>query len=152
MAEYQIDRIQTVPKPRAEVFEFFSRAHNLQKLTPGFLGFEILTPEPVEMKAGTLIDYRLKLYGLPMKWRTRIERFEPNELFVDRQLRGPYRRWEHLHEFRDVPAGTEMRDYVKYELPLGFLGQIARSLFVRRSLEKIFDYRRRAVTEIFGAA
>ena len=152
MARFQLDRVQTIARPRAEVFQFFSQASNLEKLTPAFLKFRILTPEPIEMKEGTLIDYRLKLYGWPVHWRTRIERFEPEDCFVDMQLRGPYRYWEHLHEFRDVPGGTQMRDHVQYELPLGVLGDVARGLFVRRSLERIFDFRIRAVEEVFGAA
>jgi ligand-binding SRPBCC domain-containing protein len=151
MAQFELERIQTIPRPRPEVDQFFSQAYNLERLTPAFLGFEILTPEPIEMKAGTLIDYRLQLYGWPVKWRTLIERFDPDESFVDRQVRGPYRRWEHLHEFRDVPGGTEMRDHVQYELPLGIFGAMARTLFVRRSLDRIFDFRRRAVAEILGA-
>lgn len=150
MARFQLDRIQIIPRPRSEVFQFFSQASNLEKLTPAFLKFQILTPEPIEMKPGTLIDYRLRLYGLPVRWRTRIERFEPEKSFVDKQLWGPYRYWQHLHEFKDVPGGTEMSDCVQYELPLGFLGRVARALFVRRSLKRIFDFRTKAVKEILG--
>ncbi len=150
MASYVLEREQLIPRPRAEVFGFFAQARNLERLTPGFLRFQILTPEPIEMRPGTLIDYRLHLYGLPLRWRTRIERFEPEERFVDLQLSGPYRRWEHLHEFSDAPGGTLMRDRVEYALPLGPLGAAAHALMVRRSLARIFDYRRAAVEELFG--
>ena len=104
------------------------------------------------MKAGAIIDYSLSLYGVSLKWKTRIEAFEPELRFVDTQLKGPYRYWHHLHEFEEVDQGTRMRDVVDYELPFGPLGTVARALFVRRSLERIFSYRRRAVTEILGEA
>ena len=149
---FQLEQIQTIPKPRPEVFAFFADASNLERLTPDFLGFRILTPEPIEMKAGVIIDYSLRLYGVSLKWKTRIETFEPEVRFVDTQLKGPYRYWQHLHEFEEVEEGTRMRDVVNYELPLGPLGTMARVLFVRRSLERIFGYRRRAVSEIFGEA
>ena len=103
------------------------------------------------MREGALIDYSLRLYKLPVRWRTRIELFEPERRFVDVQLKGPYRYWRHLHEFEDVEGGTLMRDVVDYELPLGPLGSLARTLFVRRSLARIFSFRRRAVSEVFGA-
>jgi ligand-binding SRPBCC domain-containing protein len=101
------------------------------------------------MAPGTLIDYELRLYGVPLRWRTRIESFEPASGFSDVQLKGPYRRWLHRHEFRAAPGGTEMRDVVDYELPLGPLGRLAHALFVRRSLERIFHHRREAIAEAF---
>lgn len=148
---FRLEQIQIVPKPRSEVFAFFADARNLERLTPDFLGFQITTPGPLEMKAGAIIDYSLRLYGVSLKWKTRIEVFEPELRFVDTQLKGPYRYWHHLHEFEEVELGTRMRDVVDYELPFGPLGTVARALFVRRSLERIFGYRRQAVTEIFGA-
>ncbi len=147
---FQLEQIQIVPKPRSEVFSFFADARNLERLTPDFLGFQILTPGPIDMKAGAIIDYSLRLYGVSVKWRTRIEAFEPELRFVDTQLKGPYRYWHHLHEFEEVEQGTRMRDVVDYELPFGPLGTMARALFVRRSLESIFGYRRQALTEILG--
>jgi hypothetical protein len=149
---WQFEQTQIIPRPRTEVFAFFADARNLERLTPGFLGFKILTPGPIEMKPGTIIDYSLRLYGISMKWRTRIEQFEPERRFVDIQLKGPYRYWHHAHEFEGVEQGTRMRDLVDYELPFGPLGTVARSLFVLRSLECIFSYRRKAVSEYFGAA
>jgi ligand-binding SRPBCC domain-containing protein len=149
---FKLEQIQLMAKPRSGVFAFFADAHNLERLTPDFLGFRILTPGPIEMKAGAIIDYSLRLYGVSLKWRTRIEAFEPDIRFVDTQIKGPYRYWHHLHEFEEVEQGTRMRDVVNYELPFGPLGAVARALFVRRSLKRIFAYRRQAVTEIFGAA
>jgi ligand-binding SRPBCC domain-containing protein len=150
MSAHVLERVQHIPRPRSQVFAFFADAANLERLTPGFLNFRILTPLPIEMKAGALIDYQLGLYGVPLSWRTRIETFDPESSFSDVQLRGPYRLWHHLHEFADEEGGTEMRDTVHYELPLGPLGAIARALFVRRSLEQIFDHRRRVVAEVFA--
>ena len=147
---FKLEQIQIVPKPRSEVFAFFADARNLERLTPDFLGFQILTPDPIEMKAGAIIDYSLRLYGVFLKWKTRIEAFAPESRFVDTQLKGPYRYWHHLHEFEEVEQGTRMRDVVDYELPFGPLGTVARALFVRRSLERIFGYRRLAVTDIFN--
>ncbi len=148
---YRFEQTQIIPRPRAEVFAFFSEAQNLERLTPSFLGFEILTPGTIEMKPGTIIDYKLRLYGFSVKWKTRIEVFEPERHFVDTQLKGPYRYWHHLHEFEEVEEGTQMRDLVHYELPFGPLGIIARTLFVQHSLRRIFGFRRQVVDEIFGS-
>jgi ligand-binding SRPBCC domain-containing protein len=148
---WQLEQTQIVPKPRSEVFVFFADAHNLERLTPDFLGFRILTPGFIEMKPGAIIDYSLRLYGVPVRWQTRIEHFEPETRFVDTQLKGPYRYWHHLHEFEEVEQGTRMRDVVEYELPFGPLGAMARLLFVRGSLERIFSYRRQAITDLFGS-
>ena len=145
---WEIQREQLVRAPLAEVFEFFARARNLEALTPPFLRFEVLTPEPIRMAPGTLIDYRLRLRGVPMHWRTLIEAWEPGRMFVDRQLRGPYRLWHHTHEFEPRPGGTLVRDVVRYEIPLGPIGTVARALFVRRDLERVFEFRRGAVTRL----
>lgn len=150
MQRWKLEQIHVVPKPRSEVFAFFADAHNLERLTPRFLGFQILTPDPIEMKTGTIIDYSLRLLGVSLHWKTLIELFDPDRSFVDVQLKGPYRYWRHLHEFVEVDEGTRVRDVVDYELPLGILGTAARALFVRDMLERIFDYRQKAITEIFG--
>ena len=148
---YVLERAQTVRRPRREVFAFFADAANLERLTPGSMHFHILTPVPIEMRAGALIDYRIALYGLPLKWRTLIEAFEPEVRFVDVQLSGPYRYWRHVHKFSDaVDGGTVVADRVEYELPLGALGSVAHALFVRRQLRHIFDFRRRVIGEMFG--
>jgi ligand-binding SRPBCC domain-containing protein len=148
---YVLERSQIVPRPRHEIFSFFADAANLERLTPPFLGFEILTPQPIAMRSGALIDYRIRLSGLPMKWRTVIETFEPDERFVDVQLRGPYKVWRHTHTFRDAPNGTEVRDRVEYTLPLGPLGRLAHAAFVKRQLRTIFDYRAGIMSKLFGA-
>src|SRR3954452_6161023 len=142
---YQLERSTFIPRPRAQVFAFFSDAHNLERLTPGFLQFRILTPDPIVMRPGTLIDYQIRLYRIPVRWKTRISEFNPNRSFVDVQLSGPYRTWHHLHWFTEVPGGTEMHDCVHYEMRFGFLGSMGRWLFVRSALERIFDYRNAAI-------
>lgn len=143
---YRLQRSQVLPAEPTEVFEFFSAARNLERLTPRWLRFEVLTPEPIELREGTLIDYRLRLHGLPLRWRTRIESWEPPYAFEDRQLRGPYRLWHHRHEFAPAPGGTLMRDIVHYGLPLGRFGRLVHALIVARDLRRIFDYRHEAVT------
>ncbi|MBI3843775.1 MAG: SRPBCC family protein [Planctomycetes bacterium] len=147
---HRLERTQTIRRPLPEVFAFFADAENLEAITPDFLHFRILTPRPIELRAGTLLDYELRLHGIPVRWRTRIETFEPNREFTDVQLRGPYRRWHHTHSFREVAGGTEMTDVVEYELPLGPLGSIAHALFVHRSLKRIFDYRRDRIDQMLG--
>jgi hypothetical protein len=147
---YLLERTQVVPRPLAEVFPFFADAANLERITPASLRFEILTPLPIEMEAGALIDYRIRIHGLPRRWRTRIEVYEPGRRFVDVQLRGPYKLWRHLHEFEEVPGGTRITDRVEYELPFGPLGRLVHALLVRRMLEGIFDHRRRVLEELFG--
>lgn len=147
---HHLVRTQFVPRPLEEVFDFFTDAFNLERITPPFLGFQVITPPPIEIRQGTLIDYRLKLHGLPLRWKTRIERFERNVCFVDLQLKGPYRLWHHLHEFRAVPGGTELADVLDYQLPFGPLGDVAHALFVRRSVEQIFEHRQKVIAELFG--
>ena len=147
-----LERSQRVGLAAAQAFEFFSEARNLEALTPAWMGFEVITPEPIEMRAGTLIDYRLKLHGLPARWRTRIEVWEPPMRFVDIQLRGPYALWEHTHTF--TPDGEQavlIGDHVRYALPLGPLGELAHA-FVKRDLKRIFDYRETAVSEALEPA
>jgi ligand-binding SRPBCC domain-containing protein len=151
MAIHLLERSQLVPRPRAEVFAFFADARNLERLTPGFLRFQILTPAPIEMRPGTLIDYRLSLFGVGFGWRTEIEAFEPEVRFVDVQRRGPYARWHHTHTFADAPGGTLIGDRVEYALPLGPLGEVARALVVGRQLDTIFEHRRRIIEELWGA-
>ena len=146
---YRLERQQIVPRPRDEVFAFFADARNLEMLTPAFLNFRILSPLPLEIRSGTLIDYQIRLGGLPMRWRTRIESFEAPLRFVDVQLSGPYRCWHHVHEFHDVSGGAKVLDRVTYVLPFGFLGSLAHRLVVRRTLERIFDYRQRRLAELF---
>jgi ligand-binding SRPBCC domain-containing protein len=135
-----------VPRPREEVFAFFSRAENLEALTPHWLHFSILSPGPIEMKAGTRIRYRLRLHGIPLRWESEITAWEPPYRFVDEQRRGPYRRWIHEHEFLEHGGGTTVRDTVQYSVAGGLLVQ---RLFVAPDLDGIFEFRRKKVAEIF---
>ena len=127
------------------MFAFFSDAANLEAITPPFLRFRIITPPPIEMRAGTRIDYELSLWGLPVRWRTRITCFEPNRRFVDEQEAGPYAYWHHLHEFEADGDRTRMTDEVSYRLPFGTLGALAHPLWLERQLADIFDYREQAI-------
>jgi len=145
----RLERSQLVPRERSEVFAFFADAANLEALTPKFLSFHITTPLPIEMRAGALIEYELRLYRIPIRWKTLIEAFEPETRFVDVQLRGPYRTWRHVHAFRDHPLGTEIIDEVDYTLPFAPFSAIALPI-VKRQLRSIFDYRAKAVAERFG--
>jgi len=131
------------------VFEFFSEAENLQLLTPDYLDFQITTPLPIKMEPGTLIDYRLKLHGIPFNWQTVIPEWSPPEYFVDSQQKGPYKYWIHRHEFEACEKGTMVRDIVRYDVPGG---RLVNQLFVKRDLSRIFDFRRTKMIEIFGLA
>ncbi len=137
-----------VPRPRAEVFAFFADAANLQELTPPWLRFEILTPPPIEMRPGALIDYRIHLRVLPLRWRTQITVWEPPHRFVDEQLKGPYRLWLHEHTFEEDGDATICGDFVRYAVPFGAL---ANWLVVARDVRKIFAYREKRLREIFGS-
>ena len=137
-----------MPRPAVEVFGFFADAVNLERITPPLLRFEVVTEPPIEMRAGTLIEYRLRLHGIRIDWLTRIDEWEPGVRFVDTQLAGPYRLWHHTHSFEEADGGTMMRDVVRYALPLWPLGELAVPL-VRRDLARIFDYRREVVSRNF---
>lgn len=141
-----LERRQRVELPIDQVFSFYADARNLERITPPWLGFEVTTPGVIEMGVGTLIEYRLRLHLVPVRWRTRIEAWEPPRRFVDAQIRGPYSLWEHTHTFEeDGPGATIIEDRIRYSIPCGLLGELAERLLVRRDLRKIFDYRRAAV-------
>ena len=140
----------TVPRPRAEVFEFFAAAEKLEVLTPPELRFKILTPLPISMGVGTTILYQLRLFGIPFSWTTLISDWEPGWRFVDEQLKGPYRVWVHTHTFSDADGGTLVSDEVRYRLPLYPFGEVAYPL-VRRQLQRIFQYRRETLLDLLRA-
>lgn len=146
---YRLQQTQVVGGTVAEVFAFFKTPHNLEQLTPPFLGFSVLHASDTEVRLGTTIDYRLALHGIPLRWTSRISEYLEGEMFADEMTSGPYRRWYHRHYFREVPGGVELSDIVEYDLPLGALGRLARQLFVRRQLDTIFAFRRAAIAARF---
>ena len=150
MRVHTLEREQHLPQPPEEAFAFFGDAHNLEAITPPWLGFRIVTPGPIEMAAGTLLEYRLTLHGVPVGWRTRIEQWEPPRRFVDVQLSGPYRLWHHTHSFERDGEGTLMRDRVRYALPLWPLGELAHLALVRRDLERIFSFRQQRIARLLA--
>lgn len=150
MTVHQLDRTLIVPISIADAFDFFSNPRNLERLTPDLVHFQFLKSPPERVSPGTILEYRLRLYGVPVKWRTRIESVEPPTRFVDVQDKGPYSMWRHTHSFREVDARhTEIRDHVEFAMPLAPLGEIAYRLFVAHSLVQIFDYREAALRQLF---
>lgn len=141
-----------LPRPIEEVFEFFADAFNLNALTPPWLHFKILTPAPIVMRVGAIIDYRIRLKVVPMNWKTEITAYEPPFRFIDEQRRGPYALWHHEHEFNAEGGGTLVADTVHYALPMNStpLGHLAHRLLVRRDLEQIFSYRTTRMRELLG--
>jgi len=136
-----------LPRKIEEVFEFFADAYRLEEITPPWLHFHVQTPKPVPMFPGSLIDYKLRLHGVPIRWRTEISEWEPPFRFVDRQLKGPYHLWRHLHTFEEQNGGTLVRDHVEYSSVGGWLVD---RLFVRPDLERIFEYRHQKMLEFLG--
>jgi len=149
MTAYALEREQRIPRPLPEVFPFFARAGNLELITPPWLNFR-LDREPGELHPGARITYRLKVHGVPMRWVSLIEAFEPERRFVDRQISGPYRLWRHQHDFLPDGDSTIVRDHVRYALPLGLVGSLAHAAFVRRDLERIFSFRQQTVARLLG--
>ena len=150
---HTLTRQQRLARPVGEVFDFFADAGNLEAITPPSLRFRIVSPLPIAMGAGALIEYRLRIRGIPLMWLTRIETWEPGRRFVDAQLAGPYALWHHTHEFEALDDGaTLMRDVVRYALPFGLLGAFAHSAFVSRELAAIFDFRHAEVARRLGSA
>jgi ligand-binding SRPBCC domain-containing protein len=144
---YRLTSEVRVPAPIDRVFEFFSDATQLERLTPTWLKFSVVTPKPISMREGTLIDYKLRVHGMPLKWQSRITCWDPPFRFADEQLRGPYRRWHHGHTFEPDGDWTICRDEVDYNF---WGGSIIHSLFVKRDLEKIFSFRTRVLQEVFN--
>jgi hypothetical protein len=150
---YTLQRQQWVARALDRVFPFFARPENLALITPPGLGFRLLTPAPVTMEAGRVIDYTIRVLGLPVRWRTLITRYDPPHCFVDEQIAGPYSFWHHTHRFRELNGGTLLEDEVQYALPLMLAGPargLVHALYVRPALGRIFDYRQQIFCRLFG--
>lgn len=142
---YQLRAEQLLPAAREDVFAFFSDAFQLETITPPWLNFHVITPAPLELRAGSIIDYKLRLRGLPLRWRSVIAAWEPPHRFVDEQVRGPYRMWHHEHVFEECDGGTLVKDAVDYSVPGG---AVVHALLVRRDVQQIFQFRTKKLAEI----
>jgi ligand-binding SRPBCC domain-containing protein len=147
---YRLIREQWVPQPPEEAFAFFSRPENLQEITPGWLAFRIMRVDS-PLHTGSLIEYRLRWHGIPMRWTSQITDWSPPHRFIDNQLYGPYAQWHHEHNFTADNGGTRIRDEVQYALPFGVVGRLAHWLRARRDVEAIFEFRRERLKEMLGA-
>lgn len=151
MRVYHLHREQVVPVKREEVFPFFAKPENLAKITPPSMGFIILTPTPIRMKEGAIIDYTVRALGARMHWRTMITEYDPPHRFVDVQIKGPYILWHHTHSFVEEGSNTRLIDDVRYALPFGPLGSLVHTLVVRRQLDRIFAHRHDVIAGYFGS-
>ncbi|MCA9310239.1 MAG: SRPBCC family protein [Phycisphaerales bacterium] len=145
---YLLETGVLLPRRREEIFPFFADARNLEELTPSYLRFEIVTPPPIEMAEGCIIDYRLKVHGIPLKWKTEITAWEPSERFKDEARRSPYRWWRHEHRFEERDGGTWCTDRVEYAVPGG---PLIHTLFVKRDVRRIFEFRQQKLLALFGS-
>lgn len=150
MKMYTLKRSQHIPRPLTETFSFFSRPENLALITPASLKFQMLTPPPLEMKEGAVIDYTIRPFVLALRWTTLITDFKPPLRFADLQLRGPYAYWHHAHTFTEEDDGTLMTDEIHYALPFGPFGRVVHALVVKHQLQGIFNHRKHALDEIFA--
>jgi ligand-binding SRPBCC domain-containing protein len=150
LKKYIHKHVTIISKSVEKTFEFFSHPENLGKVTPPYLRFTFLTPLPIDMRKGTIIDYRLTIHKLRIHWRTEITVWEPPHRFVDKQIKGPYKLWVHEHSFESVTRGTQMTDLVEYAVPGGILAPLIQFFFIRKDLETIFRYRELTFSGIFG--
>ncbi len=141
MSLHVLRRQQFLPLPRAEAFEFFADARNLEEITPPWLNFKIVTPTPIDLKEGTLIQYKIMWHGIPLGWKTEIRKWDPPYGFVDTQISGPFLLWHHTHKFEEVEGGTMMTDVVWYKVWGGWFGDLINKLKVNRDVKRIFDHR-----------
>ena len=149
MKVHELKRELWLPRPVAEIFPFFAEAANLEALTPPWLNFRILSPRPIPIRLGTLIDYRIVVHGIPFRWQSEITAWEPPHRFVDEQRRGPYRLWRHEHSFSERDGGTSIGDTVHYAV---LFDPIVNRWLVRPDIDGIFDFRTKKMRELFGAA
>jgi ligand-binding SRPBCC domain-containing protein len=152
MADHVLEFRLWLPQPREEVFPFFADPRNLKVLDPPWLRFTLVSSPPDPLEAGAIFDFRIRWLGIPLRWRMLIREYDPPYRFVDVQVRGPYARWEHRHLFRAGEGGTWVEDRITYRLPLGPLGRLLHTLWVRRQLAVIFAHRRRRLEELFPGA
>ena len=150
MKIYTINTVQVINKSIEEVFAFFSDPENLAVITPENLGFKIITPTPIKMSPGCLIDYQIHLMGFPVHWRTIISDYEPPYLFIDQQIKGPYKFWHHTHIFRKMKNGVEIKDRIMYSVPFGFIGSFLNKFWIKKDLENIFLYREKVIKDLFS--
>jgi ligand-binding SRPBCC domain-containing protein len=151
MKIHTLKRRQIIERPLIEVFRFFKKPENLERITPQSIGFNILTPRPITMKKGTVLDYTIRLIGVSVRWTTLISEYDPPHRFSDVAIRGPYSFWFHKHTFKEEKGGTVMTDEVHYSLPFGFIGEIAHFFCVKRQLNYIFDYRAKIIGNLLGS-
>lgn len=149
MNEVIFKQEQWVERPIEEVFDFFKEAKNLEFITPKYLNFTIQNMNTEQVQKESIIDYRLKLHGIPFSWRTRIKDFVENEMFIDEQLKGPYKKWEHTHTFEVKDGGTLIKDSVVYIIPFGALGKWLMGSYIRKEINKIFSYRGKVIERYF---
>ena len=158
MADYVLERRCWLPRPRAEVFQFFAEPRNLALVQPPGAHLRWLSAPPAGLAAGAVLDFRVRVLGWPMRWRVMIREFDPPYRFVDVQLLGPFARWEHRHRFVAGPldegrpgvAGTWVKDRLTYRLPLGRLGNLAHALAAGRQITAVFDHRDRRLLELLS--
>lgn len=149
---YSLKAVQTIPITLDQAWTFFSRPDNLKEITPAYMGFNITSVHQADaMYAGQIIEYTVKpVLGIPLYWMTEITHVAEGRYFIDEQRFGPYSLWHHQHHFKEITGGVEMTDLVHYKIPFWFLGDIANALFVKRQLQKIFEFRRQTIDEKFG--
>ena len=149
MRMYNLNTQIRLSKPLEEVFQFFADPHNLEIITPKWLHFHVLTPKPIRIKEGTTIDYKLRIHGMPLRWQSEITSWMPPFGFTDEQRKGPYRQWIHKHTFKEMDGTTVVGDHVQYAV-LG--GNLFNQLFVKRDVEKIFEFRKYQLRKLFDIA
>jgi ligand-binding SRPBCC domain-containing protein len=152
MKRHLLERSIVVPGELSAVFDFFKDPHNLSLLTPPWLNFQVRRASDATVREGTRISYRIRWLGIPMRWESRIEQYLEGQRFADRMLAGPYAHWFHVHRFEEVAGGVAVDDRLEYSLPLGWAGEVAHEVMVRRQLRAIFDFRARALVGRFGVA
>lgn len=149
MKTHTLTRHTTIEKPIDEVFDFFTKAENLNKIIPPDLHFEMITKLPISIKKGTVIDYKIKIAGIPFKWKTEITEWNPPYSFEDTQVKGPYKIWIHKHKFESKNGFTLMTDIINYLSPGGIFEFVPHRLFVKKKVESIFDFREKSLIKIF---